>query len=96
VDDVSARRNGTATAAVLVSLVAVVLMSGCAPRPAAGLAPVQSGEQPAARTPGGIAVPDPTAPADAARKAVDDINAQTRQMEQGVQDAAPTGQNDKP
>jgi hypothetical protein len=77
----------SAVIVLIVGLLAATLLSGCASKSATGAPPAQPG----ATGVGGIAVPNPTAPADAAQNAADQMNAQTQQTQQGVKDADPKG-----
>jgi hypothetical protein len=83
----SAIHTRTATA-VLVVAIAASLLTGCAPKASTSATPGQPGAQEPAS---GIAVPNPTAPADAAGYAVQQLNGQTQQTQQGVQNADPNG-----
>jgi hypothetical protein len=77
----------TAIAAIIVAALCSALLAGCSSTPSTDTTPAQPGAQ----APSGIAVPNPTAPADAAQDAVGQMNGQTQQTQQGVQDADPNG-----
>jgi len=70
---------------LVIGLLAASLLSGCASKPSTSAAPAQPG----ATGVGGIAVPNPTAPANAAQNAADQMNNQSQQTQQGVKDADP-------
>ncbi len=77
----------SAVTLAIIGLLTASLLSGCAPKPATSAAPAQPG----ATGVGGIAVPNPTAPANAAQNAADQMNNQTQQTQQGVKSADPNG-----
>jgi hypothetical protein len=83
----------TTAAAVLVGAITASLLTGCASKASTSATPGRSGAQEPAS---GIVAPNPTAPADAAAKAVQQLNDQTQQTQQGVQDADPNAPAVKP
>lgn len=83
----TAIRKNAISVVVIVVLAAVLSLTGCASKASTTVTPGQADPTGI----GSIAVPNPTAPADAAQNAADQMNNQTQQTQQGVQDADPNG-----